>query len=344
MSLTVHFVLPGDIDDPLSPSGGNTYDRRVADGLPGLGWQVREHPVPGAWPLPSAADRAALRTVLSGITDGGTVLVDGLVATTVPEILAAEASRLRLVVLMHMPFANAREERALGCAAAVVATSEWTRHELIRLYALPPALIHVARPGTDPAAEAVPREAGSRLLCVAAVTPNKGHDILVSALAALAGEDWTCVCAGSLTKDAAYADALRDRVAALGLAERILFTGARVGADLETAYLEADLLVLPSRGETYGMVVAEALAHGVPVVATDVGGVPEALGGTPARRPGLLVPPDDPGRLAGALRDWLADPGLRAALRRAALDRRPDLPGWPETTRRIAEALIGVRG
>ena len=83
---------------------------------------------------------------------------------------------------------------------------------------------------------------------------------------------------------------------------RIHFAGPLVGADLDAAYADADLFVLPSRAETYGMVVTEALARALPVLATDVGGVPEALGRAPRRQPSRpLVPPGDPVVLAGAL-------------------------------------------
>ena len=118
------------------------------------------------------------------------------------------------------------------------------------------------------------------------------------------------------------------------------FPGARTGAELDEAYAAADLLVLASRAETYGMVVTEALARGVPVLAADVGGVSEALGhGEDGTRPGLLVPPGDPVALGAALRAWLGDAGLRARLRRAARERRGTLRRWTETTSVVAGVL-----
>ena len=121
------------------------------------------------------------------------------------------------------------------------------------------------------------------------------------------------------------------------------FPGPRVGRRLDRAYAAADLLVLPSRAETYGMVVTEALARGLPVVATDVGGVPEALGhGAEGTRPGLLVPPGDPAALGAALRSWLEDTDLRGRLRRAAWERRATLRGWDATTSVITDVLDGL--
>jgi len=128
-------------------------------------------------------------------------------------------------------------------------------------------------------------------------------------------------------------------VAANALGDRIDFVGPLTGADLDRAYRSSDLLVLPSRGETYGMVVAEALAHSVPVLVSDVGGVREAIGDTGA---GLLVPPDDSRALAVALRQWLADPDFRALHRRAAAERRATLPSWPDTVQDVAEALVAA--
>jgi glycosyltransferase involved in cell wall biosynthesis len=170
------------------------------------------------------------------------------------------------------------------------------------------------------------------LLCVAAVHPGKGIDLLFEALAALGDRAWTLTCVGSLDVDPDHVSALQTQVYARSWERRVTFTGPLAGGALAAAYDVADLLVLPSRSESYGMVVAEALAHGLPVVATAVGGVPEALGHAPVGGlPGLLVPPEDPAALAGALRAWLDDPGLRERLVRAVAGRRPALRGWAET-------------
>jgi glycosyltransferase involved in cell wall biosynthesis len=128
-----------------------------------------------------------------------------------------------------------------------------------------------------------------------------------------------------------------------GIPERVRFAGTLSGEALQREYRDADVLVLPSRGETYGMVVAEALAAGVPVIATAVGGVCEAMGGTPSGPPGLVVPREDPTALAWALRCWLTDPPLRTRLRAAARQRRTTLSRWQGTGDRIAAVLLAVR-
>jgi glycosyltransferase involved in cell wall biosynthesis len=175
------------------------------------------------------------------------------------------------------------------------------------------------------------------------VIPGKGHDVLLDALATLMDLSWRCLCVGGLDRDAAFAEGLRRRVIDRGLGDRVRFPGPLTGADLAASYGAADLLVLASRAETYGMVVTEALAHGLPVVATAVGGVPEALGrGADSVRPGLLVPPGDPAVLGAALRGWLGDAELRRRLRRAAGERRASLPGWPSTTSVLSGVLAGA--
>ena len=157
----MHVVLPDGVDDPARPSGGNTYDRRICLGLLALGWSLQQHVVPGSWPTPDAAARAALTVTIARIPDGAVVLLDGLIASTVPDVLVPQALRLRLVVLVHMPIgldaptgdapdhdtsnevagraAVAASERAvLSAAAAVVTTSPWTRDLLLERYPLQP--------------------------------------------------------------------------------------------------------------------------------------------------------------------------------------------------------------
>jgi glycosyltransferase involved in cell wall biosynthesis len=342
VSRPLFVVLPGDIDDPGNPSGGNLYDRRVIEQLR-RDRPVHEIALAGAWPRPGSPDLAGR---LAELPDGADVLLDGLAACGVPEQIEAAAARLRLTVLVHLSLADetglsaaagaeltALERRTLHAATAVITTSEGAARRLMQRHHLPVAKVLVAAPGVDPAAPAVADESGRRLLCVAAVIPRKGQDVLVAALDTLGDLDWECTLTGSLTRDPGF-------VRRIATNPRVHFAGIRAGAGLAAAYAESDLLVLPSRAETYGMVVTEALARAVPVLGTAVDGVPEALGVTPGgERPGLLVPPDDPGALAAALRAWLTDAGLRHRLRTAAAARREALTGWDETARLLSKGL-----
>jgi glycosyltransferase involved in cell wall biosynthesis len=330
----VHFVVPAGIDDPARPSGGNAYDRHVRSGLAAAGWTVHMHEV--------SESPAALPNALARIPDGSVILLDGLVALPAPEVVVPESHRLRLVALVHMPLGqdgpDEREGAVLSAVASVVTTSAWARRLLLERYSLPAERMHVAEPGVEGAELAPGTGSGGSLLSVAAVIPGKGHDVLVDALATLNGHSWQCLCVGTVERDPAFVASLRGRADA-----RVHFSGALPAEDLARSYEAADLLVLASRSETYGMVVTEALARGLPVVAAEVGGVPEAMGhGADGTRPGVLVPPDDPAALGGALRAWLRDSDLRARLRRAARERRESLADWSATAAAVQEVLASA--
>jgi glycosyltransferase involved in cell wall biosynthesis len=289
----------------------------------------------------TSADVAA---ILPGLTGGSVVLVDSLVASWAAEDLLAAAPRLRLVPLVHMAFETPGEAALLAAAPVVVATSGWSRRWLTDHYGLDPRRVHVAVPGVE-VSDPVPGSAqGGELLCVGAVLPAKGQDVLVAALAALHDLAWRCRLVGPLTLDPDFVDSLHKAVADSGIGDRIQLAGTLAHDAMRAAYAAADLLVLPSRAESYGMVVTEALAHGVPVVASAVGGVPEAMGhGDDGSTPGVLVRPGDPDALAVALRGWLEDPRRRDRLRRAAARRRLTLPTWSHTTAEVATALEAAR-
>ncbi|MFC6885049.1 MULTISPECIES: glycosyltransferase family 4 protein [Actinomadura] len=351
----VAVVLPGDADDPTAPSGGNVYGRRVCEGLEAAGRTVRRVAVAGTWPRPDASARSGLGAALDALPAGTAVLLDGLVACGVPGVVAERARRLRQVVLVHLPLSdetgldprvaaelNALEGETLRAAHAVVATSAWAAERLRELHGPAVRDVHVVEPGVDAAPEGSGR--APSLLCVASLTPRKGQDLLVEALYRVADLDWTCRLVGPAGRDPAYAERVRDLIAARGLRGRIGVAGPLTGEPLAAAYATAGLLVLPSRAETYGMVVTEALARGIPVVATEVGGVPGALGSAPdGTVPGVLVPPDDADALADALRRWLTDERLRISLRASARARRTTLTGWDETSQRLAAVLHGVQ-
>lgn len=354
MSLrSVHFVMPGGVDDPTAPSGGNAYDRRVCLDLPGFGWQVERHAVAGSWPRPGAAARTELARTLSDLPDDTVVLIDGLVACGVPEIIVPEAERLRLAVLVHLPLGDerglepglalaldAKEREVLRAVPAVIATSDWAVRRLVSHHGLAPERVHVATPGADIAPLASGTDGVSRLLCVAAVTPRKGQHRLIEALAGAKDLPWSCVCVGGITQDPEYVAGLRMLIQKYGLQDRLHLAGPQAGAQLDASYAAADLMVLTSYAETYGMAVTEALARGIPVLATDVGGLPEALGRAPdGGVPGILVPPEDPAALAAELRGWFGEADVRRRLKAAARGRRAALDGWATTARSLAGVL-----
>jgi glycosyltransferase involved in cell wall biosynthesis len=342
------FILPGDVDDVTVPSGGNTYDRRMCD-LLGL----EKVTVPGRWPTPSTKARVALSQTLGEIPDGSVAFIDGLVACGVPEVVVPQARRVRLVVVLHLQLADETglpEERAAGldrrerevlrAAAVVVVTSEWAARRTIKHHGLDPRRVLTAPPGTDPAPLAAGTESGNRLLCLASVIPRKGHDVLAEALANLADLPWTCVCVGAVRRDPGHARRIQGLVDRLGLTHKMILAGPLPplpDEDLSQTFNRTDLLVLPSRRETFGMVVTEALVRGIPVLATNVDALPHTLGRDTKPTPGMLVPPDDVPALTEALRRWLTDAELRDRLREAA--RAREVEDWPTAAKRLAGVL-----
>ena len=338
----VHFLVPAGIDDPLRVSGGNVCDRRVRDELSRIGWDVRMAEI-------DQDAAAGADAVISRLPLGALVLVDGLVATSEPAAIEAAPESLRIVVLAHMvsaalPGADPRavdgERRSLRRARRVIATSEWTRSELARRRLAPLERVDVAPPGSDDAPAASGTATGGALLCVGVVAPHKGQDLLVEALSMLRDHDWTCTIAGSLEVSPEFADRIAARIAGTDLAERITMAGVLTGPELDRAYGQTDLVVAPSRAESYGMAIADALRRGIPVVATSVGGIPQTVADSGAA---ILVPPDEPAALADALEGWMRDPGLRAEMRAEARGSRGRLPRWRDTADRVSRTLAGVR-
>lgn len=332
---TVFFVVPDSIDDAEHVSGGNVYDQRVRDGLRADGWEVR-------MTLVSDGGHGRFARALSQLPDAALVLVDGLLVAREPDALIHHGSRLRPVVLAHMATAALTERAAFRVAQRVIATSDWTRAELIAQDAADPHRIVVAHPGADRAPATTASASGGRLLCVAAAAPHKGQDLLVRALADFVDLDhWTCTFVGSLQVAPDFVAELTAAISSAALADRITFTGALTARALDEVYADADLVIVPSRHESYGMVVAEALARGIPVLASATGGIPEAIGGSEA---GVIVPREDPRAIATVLRQWWASSARRGELKAAALKARDAARPWSTTTAIIACTLAQTAG
>jgi glycosyltransferase involved in cell wall biosynthesis len=337
---TVHLTVVRPVADPALVSGGDVYDARVVDGLRADGWCVDDAQVPGSWPRPDDAARRALAAVL-GAGDGP-VLLDGLVACGVPDVVVPHVRRRPTAVLVHLPLGEEQpdleqaEAAVLHAAGAVVATSPWAARRLRERHGL--ADVTVAVPGVDPAPLATGTDGAHRLLCLGAVTPTKGQDLLVAALAQLREHPWTCDLVGPTGRAPAFVDDLRDAIVCHGLADRVRIPGPRTGVDLDGTWRHADLLVAPSRVETYGMVVSEAFARGIPVLASDAGGLPETVG-----TGGVLTPAENVPALVAALHRWFAQPAHRAGLQHSARSSRCRLAPWTQTSRRVQQVLAGLR-
>lgn len=326
-------------------SGGNRYDEELTAALRSLGLDVREYPVTGTWPLPSGRDRRRLSTLLAGEQDW---LVGNIVASAVPELVAdAVVTGHRVTVLVHYFPADdpalpahdrerlaAAELKTVRAASRVVVTSSWAAREVASRYGREDAAVAV--PGVEPAVPAsgsMRRGRPPMLLWLARLTQGKDPLTVIEALARLQDLDWTARLVGPDTPDEALSRQVRDRIAQAGLTGRVEVAGPLHGADLDAVWDAADLLVHTSRAETYGMVVAEALARGIPSVVASGTGAVEAQGA------GETFPPGDVGALAGALRAWMGDEPLRERWRRDAVEGRNRLTTWPDTAARVAAAL-----
>ena len=326
----IRFLVPGNV---RHGSGGNKYNAKLAEHLTALGAKVETKTVDGDWPVGSPADRQRFADMLDG---GTTVIADGLVASGSPdEISGAISAGTQVWILSHMALANHPdlEAKALAAATGIICPSAHAAEELRAKHGTQNMVI--ATPGAEKADFAE----GSQplhIVAVAALLPNKSQLELVECLATLQDVEWTAALIGSENADPRYAAEVRAAVEHYGLDERISITGELTGEALEEQWHKADLSVLLSRSESFGMVVTESLAHGVPVLVRQGTGAVEALGHTEA---GAALDFTQEGTLANTLRTWLDDSVLQQTWRSNALQAREHLRGWDTTAATVLEAL-----
>lgn len=340
------FAVPGDL---ATPTGGYAYDRRMIVELERLGWQIDVLNLGEGFPRPSAAQRATALARLMDIPEGRAVVIDGLALGVLPEEAGQVAAAHPLIALVHHPLAlesglspsqandmRASERAALAPAKRVIVTSPATARALAADYGVPKDRIIVALPGNDPVPLAKSNNSGVvRLLAVGSIVPRKGFDILIAALATLIDLPWRLTIAGDRTRNAKASAQLDADIARFNLAGRITVLGAVSDETIADFYDNADVFTLASRHEGYGMAFSEAVARGVPVIATTAGAIPETV---PAQA-GLLVPPDNIDAFAAALRHLIANPDERERLAAGAREAARQLPTWQASAKVFSDAL-----
>jgi glycosyltransferase involved in cell wall biosynthesis len=341
------FAVPGDL---AAPTGGYSYDRRIIAELRALGWRAEVINLGDGFPYPTVDTRATACARLSVLAPDCPIVIDGLAFGVLPDAAETLRASHRLVALVHHPLAlesglsasetaslRASERSALGCARHVVATSATVARALVEDYGVACGSVSVIEPGTDRVC--VPPRKNARvvkLLAVGSVIPRKGYDVLVAALARLKHLPWQLAIAGDCGRSPQTYRQVKGEIARLDLADRISLLGAVASHQLAPLYASADLFVLPSRFEGYGMAYTEAIAHGVPVVGTTAGAIPDTV---PASA-GVLVAPDDIEALAAALQRLIENPADRECL--AAGARAAMFPSWPQQAALFARVLESV--
>ncbi len=339
--------------DPAQRTGGYIYDAQIVSSLRGQGWEIDVVGLAGTFPDADAEAAEALTQALASLPDQAAVVIDGLAMGALPEVIALHAQRLDITALLHHPLGDESglnevdqqrfhrsELNALAHVARIIVTSHFTARRLPELAAHYEMPLHpsvtVVEPGVALAPISPAAEPGEvlRLLCVATLTPRKGQDILVQALAGIAGDHWRCDCYGG-ARDCEFTQRVQQLIDQNGLQDSVQLHGECDGATLEAAYRGAHALVLPSWYEGYGMVVTEALAHGLPVITTTGGALRDTL---PAGA-GLSVEPGDVDALQGALSRFCHDDELRHQLRQGAAQARDALSDWQDAGAKFAAAL-----
>jgi glycosyltransferase involved in cell wall biosynthesis len=348
----VAFVIPGDI---AMLTGGYAYDRRVLALLPAHGVTVRHVALPGSYPMPTDADLQETARVLAALPQDTVLLMDGLAYGAMPDSVVRAITQ-RIVALCHHPLAleegvSAERARALqsmemfGLAQArhVVVTSRITGQTLLADFGVGADKMTVAEPGTDRAARATGTRTPLQLLAVGSIVPRKGYDVLARALASMrVTVDWRLTIVGAVRDAQARAalDASLQLVGADGrrVAERVTVLSGVADAGLAQMYRSADVFVMPSLYEGYGMVLAEAMARGLPIVCTTGGAAAETAPDAAA----IKVVPGDAAAFADGLARVMSDAALRRRMSDAAWAAGQALPTWDDTARRIADVLKKV--
>lgn len=337
------FLIPGDL---MTPTGGYAYDRQILDHLKRRDFPLVHLPLGGNWPFPDGHALSACAKLFGALSERTALLIDGLAFGAMPEALLRQA-RGPLIALCHHPLAletgldetmrhalRASEMRAFDHATAVIVTSAATAHLLEREFGVRKHKLRIAVPGTKIMSRAMGGGSPPQIVAVGSVCVRKNYDGLLTSLRHVADLPWRLTIAGRI-EDADLMDILSGTISTSGWTDRIRFTGPITDEEVEQLLGAADIFVMPSHYEGYGMALMEAVASGLPCVTTDA--VPSARQ-VPAG--GLaIVPAGDSAAFGSAIRELLADMKARKILGNLAWQARNTLPNWEDAAEIIANTL-----
>lgn len=341
------FAIPGDL---ATPTGGYAYARKILPFLQDT-MAVRVCTLPAGFPFPSEEElQETGRTIADANGIGGVLLADGLAYGAFPASLI-EKIKYPIIALVHHPLGLeegvstaekalllASERTALEFARHIVVTSPATARTLSEIFGVGPAKITVAEPGVLAGAQALGASQGEPLhiVSVGTITPRKGFDVLVEALHAVRDLGWRTTIAGALDRSPETVSALKEKIARLGLSDRVQLAGSLDEASISALYRSGDVFALSSLYEGYGMAFAEAMAHGLPVVASGGGAVRDTV----PDDAGFVCAAGDVSAISNALRLMLSNPVLRKRKAQSAWSHAQGLPTWKQTAALIAEVLL----
>ncbi|MEM6933559.1 MAG: glycosyltransferase family 4 protein [Pseudomonadota bacterium] len=341
--IKAQFAIPGELD---TPTGGYGYARRVMEEIGALGIELEHLSLPGTYPLAATEEirEAALR--LREVPSDVPLILDGLAGGALPAELLRELA-CPLIYLCHHPLADEtglnsydgrrlqeNERVALSVVKRVITTSHSTAAALASRFGVGHGKLRVAPPGTDP----VNRSPGSgklvpTVLSVGSFSPRKGHHHLIEALGRLSSEDWSLRLVGA-SSDPAYLLKIEQQIVDLGLQQRVALLGPMSSEDLAIEYENADIFALASVYEGFGMVFAEAVAHGLPALGHRIGAIAEATQGAAE-----LVPI---GELSRPLARAIKSAEARAQMADRSWEAAKRLFRWTDTARVIAQVIKEV--
>ncbi len=346
------FVYPGELN---STSGGYAYDRRIIEGLERHGWQIQLISLGDGYPFIDRTQREYARSRLLNLAQGVPIVIDGLALGVLPDLAPVIANRHPLIALIHHPLAfefglsdseikylKQSETQALKHVLGVIANSPATARDLNQYYGIHSEIVHVVLPGTDRTRRLEPRVQRDiddfnpvNLLSVGSIIPRKGFHDLIPALVPLIDLPWTLSIAGETSSNVKAYELLTSNIKDFHLEGRINVLGVVTNEELEHLYAKADIFVLASLFEGYGMVYAEAIAHGLPIIATSGGAIPDTV----PQEAGLIVPPGDIPALTNALKTLILDQPYRARLSSGALEAALLQPTWEDAIQNFVFAL-----